>query len=93
MFEAVEQKIEAEIITLVSQNQHLITEFVGQKASGLVNDDAAMTNFAGKLYGMLPLMLKSIVSQDTFTSFVLDNRQRLIAAITAATQAPNEKSP
>ncbi len=93
MFEAVKQKIEAEIITLVSQNQHLITDFVGQKASGLVNDDAAMTNFASKLYAMLPLMLRSVVSQDTFTSFVLDNRQRLIAAITAATQAPNERKP
>lgn len=93
MFEAVKEKIEAEIVALASQNQHLITDFVGQKASGLINDDAAMTGFALKLYGMLPTMLRSIVGQDTFTAFVLDNRQRLIAAITAATQAPNEKKP
>jgi hypothetical protein len=37
-------------------------------------------------------MLKSIVGQDTFTSFMLDNRQRLIAAITAATQPSGGKN-
>ena len=35
MFEAVKDKIEAEIVALVRQNQLLITDFVGQKASAL----------------------------------------------------------
>lgn len=93
MFEAVKEKVEAEIVALASQNQHLITDFVGQKASSLVNDDAAMSDLALKLYGLLPTVLKSIVGQDTFTSFVLENRQRLIAAITTATQTPGGKGP
>jgi len=87
MFEAVKGKVEAEIVTLATQNQHLLTDFLGEKASSLVNDDAAMHNLSLKLYDLLPAVLQSIVGQDTFTSFMLDNRQRLIAAITAATQS------
>lgn len=91
MFEAVKDKVEAEIVTLAAQNQHLLTDFLGEKASSLVNDDAAMSSLALKLYALLPGMLKAVVGQDTFTSFMLDNRQRLIAAITAATQSSGEK--
>ncbi|MGO4407656.1 hypothetical protein AB4Z10_25760 [Bosea sp. RAF48] len=91
MFEAVKEKIEAEIVSLVSQNEHLLKDFAGQKASDLVNDDAAMRDLALRLYGLLPAMLKSIVGQDIFIAFVLDNRQRLIEAITAATQEPGGK--
>lgn len=91
MFEAVKDKVEAEIVALATRNEHLLTDFLGEKASSLVNDDAAMQNLSLKLYDLLPAVLKSIVGQDTFTSFVLDNRQRLIAAITAATQPSSGK--
>ncbi len=91
MFEAVKDKVEAEIVTLATQNQHLLTDFLGEKASSLVNDDAAMSSLSLKLYALLPGMLKAVVGQDTFTSFMLDNRQRLIAAITAATQPSGGK--
>ena len=70
MFEVVKDKVEAEIVTLATQNQHLLTDFLGEKASSLVNDDAAMHNLSVKLYDLLPAVLKSIVGQDTFTSFM-----------------------
>ena len=87
MFEASMDKIEAELIALIKENQHILTDFVGQKASDLVNDDAAMSELAAKLYTLLPALLQSMVSQQQLTAFILANRQRVVAAIQAAGQA------
>lgn len=70
-------KLIAPHLPMIREHLHAAAGRVGDKAQSMIQNDAAMTVALRQVHGRLPRVVRLVVREERFVTFMLNNRDRI----------------